>query len=223
MAPETGADVSEHWRDDEVASRTSWDPLQPTDGANYRTRSANRISDSRIVFDPSLTSKLVVWAVIIFVIVCLIIGTVVTVLWLTGAIDDAEVEGDPWILKFVGPGFLVGAVFFGGLGLFLRGKLLKPIVFDRQAGLHWRGSGTPAPGNQKALALDEIHALQILEKWVKQSGPDTGGYTSYELNLVTGEGERRNVIDHSELDAIQSDAGQLGAFLNVPLWDTTLE
>ncbi len=220
------SEVPDQFRGDEVAARTAWAPLLPKDGANYRTRFVNRASDDRLTFDPSRTSKLIVWFVFIFGIVCLVLGIAITLFWLTGAAANRDPEGDITILKFVGPGFLVGALFFIGVGFFLRNKLLRFIAFDRTLGRYWQGSRTPSPSSnadKKAIELSDIHALQVLEKWVKQTGPDTGGYTSFELNVVTTAGQRQNVIDHSELDGLREDAKTLADFLQVPLWDTTSE
>ena len=192
--------------------RTQWSPLKPKGGANYRTRFLHPTGDDRVTFDPARMSKTIVLSVFAFGAVFLLIGSALTIIWMAGG---AGKNGGGSIFRFAGPGFLVGGLFCIAAGVFLKGQLLQVIVFDRQTGRYWQGS------DKKASDLHDIHALQILEKRVKQSGPDGGTFTSFELNVVASSGQRQNVIDHCELDALRDEAQTLAEFLRVPLWDTT--
>ncbi len=198
---------------DEVATRTDWAPLQPKEGANYRTRKAERVGDDRMIFVPSFTSKLIIVAIFGFTLIALSIGSGVTYMWLSGRAEKIG-DGDPTIVKIAGPAFIAGALFFGGLGIYLKGKLLKPVGFDRNHGRFFRGSESDA----SAVDLAQIHSLQVIEKWIAPSG-DSGGYTSLELNVVLKNAQRRNVIDHGEWESLKEDAERLAEFLGVPLWD----
>jgi|GEM_PF-6831275 len=40
-----------------------------------------------------------------------------------------------------------------------------------------------------------------------------------QLNLVLNDGERINVIDHGDLNAVRQDAQTLARLMHVPLWD----
>ena len=219
MSTESDFPVPEHLRNDEVAARTTWAPLQPKESANHRTRFSNRQSEHRLTFDPTRSSKIVVLCIFVCSAICLVLGTVLTYLWLSGANIDTR-------LKFVGPFLLSGGVPFGVLGFILKSHLLQLIVFDRQVGGYWRGSTTPT--DEHVVALTDIHALQIIEKWVKPTGPDshmgpTPGYSSFELNLVTTDGQRHNVVDHGDLEALREDAESLSDFLQIPLWDASCQ
>ncbi len=218
------SEVPQEFQDDAIARKTSWEPLLPKDGANYRTRSIEPTEDDRLVFVPSFTSKLIIWAVFGFSAISLLIGSVVTYLWLSGAADMNDGEGDVWILRFVGPGFVSGALLFAGVGVYLKKKLLRLVVFDKELGCHWKGSRQPTPATRNGgMELNQIHALQVIQKWIKPSGPDSGGYFSFELNLVSNDGERKNVIDHGDHAGLLEDAGILAEYLDKPLWDATGE
>ena len=62
--------------------------------------------------------------------------------------------------------------------------------------------------------------MQILKKSVK-GRMDT--YIGFELNLVLNSSERINVTDHGNLQKTRKDARKLAEFLNVSMWDTTLQ
>ena len=211
--------VPAEFESDSIAVRVDWEPHRPKDGANYRTRIANRVSDQRINLEPSGMSKIIVIFVLVFGIISLVIGSSVTYLWLSGGFDKSGVEGDPGILKFVGPGFLLGAVVSLGGAIFLRKLLLAPIVIDREIGKYWKGSDPTK--DAKAFELQQVYAIQILRKLVTQSGPDGGAYPSYEVNFVTKDADRFTAFDHGDLEPLREDAELLAEFLSVPLWDAS--
>jgi len=42
-----------------------------------------------------------------------------------------------------------------------------------------------------------------------------------EVNLVLADGNRMNLVDHSNQSAIREDAQALSAFLDLPVWDAS--
>ena len=66
------------------------------------------------------------------------------------------------------------------------------------------------------MPFREIHAIQLISEHV--SG-NKSSYYSYELNLVSRDGVRTNVVDHGKLDQVREDAKTLAEFLEVPVWD----
>jgi len=99
------------------------------------------------------------------------------------------------------------------------------MIFDLDKGYYWIGgrnlgdvsSKVEADPETLPLKLDMIHAIQLLAKHCfskKQS------YMSYEMNLVTNDGGRFNLVDHGDLGLIHKDSKALGEFLHVPLWDS---
>jgi len=68
--------------------------------------------------------------------------------------------------------------------------------------------------------LDDVRAVQVIRERVTSS--DSGkSYDSYEINLVEADGNRLNLVDHSNQAVIREDARALGAFLDVPVWDAS--
>ncbi|MEL6133809.1 MAG: hypothetical protein AAFR59_10645 [Bacteroidota bacterium] len=44
-------------------------------------------------------------------------------------------------------------------------------------------------------------------------------YKSYELNLVLKDARRIQIVDHTYIQQIRTDAAQLRDFLEIPVWD----
>jgi hypothetical protein len=101
-----------------------------------------------------------------------------------------------------------------------------PIVFDRRRGFFWKGRKNPDhvfdKGTLKHFAeLEQIHALQLISKLVRNSGSEDGPFLCYELNLVLEDGKRINVLNQGNQDRLREDADTLAAFLDKPVWDAT--
>lgn len=94
----------------------------------------------------------------------------------------------------------------------------KVIAFDKNIMYFYKDSIDIIDDNRyvdiKFTQFNNIHALQILEEYVINGEKR---YFSYELNLVLKNGERINVIDHSNLIKIREEAQQLKKFLTVPV------
>ena len=99
----------------------------------------------------------------------------------------------------------------------------KPIIFDKMVGYFWKGWKKPdryrvdqkIPGS---VRLDDIHALQIVSEYIRG---DDKNYYSYELNLVTKDGQRHNIIDHGDRSDLVIDTNKLSDFLGKPVWDAS--
>jgi len=70
---------------------------------------------------------------------------------------------------------------------------------------------------KQSARLSEIAAIQIIDEHV--SGSKGGSYSSWEINLVSEDGQRLNVMDHGNKESIIADAKKLGDFLGVPVWE----
>ena len=97
----------------------------------------------------------------------------------------------------------------------------SPIVFDKNMGKFFKErKAFESPGDKDSLKqyveLDQIHALQII---YEQMMTRKESEYSYELNLVLKNGQRINVFDHGDINALREDAAMLSGFLNVPVWD----
>lgn len=184
--------------DDPVAARTSWEPLVGG-GTNFRTRNLKTVSPDRLEFPASLGAKLFAG---VFAAFGLLFGGI-------------GVGVRAW------PVILFGGLFaVVGLVLFRFGT--TPVVFDRRQGAFWRGREAPNEVINRAelkhyAPLGDIHALQLLSEYIRG---DKSSYYSYELNLVLKNGDRLNVMDHGDYEALRRDAATLGEFLDRPVWDT---
>lgn len=66
------------------------------------------------------------------------------------------------------------------------------------------------------ISFNEAYALQVLKKFIQNNS--SGSYFSYELNLVTKNGNRYNLLSHGNKEVLLSDAIQLSNLLNTPIW-----
>lgn len=67
------------------------------------------------------------------------------------------------------------------------------------------------------IPFQQVYALQVLEKFVQ--GKSSGGYSCYELNLVTVNGTRFNLLNHGDKEYLLSDMVTIARFLKVPVWN----
>ena len=192
---------------DPVAVHTHWYPAA-SGGTNFRTRCLKAISSDCLAFKPSLGAML--FALIFGLIGGALFLFMLVVLILSGK-PSAEI-----LLPM-----LFGVLFAGGGGLIWR-HMTKPIVFDRARGSFWVGHGA----SEQNLPLQQIHALQMVSEFCtsRSSSFDddhsrSSSYYSYELNLILPNGQRINVIDHGNYNALREDAETLASFLKRPLWD----
>lgn len=113
------------------------------------------------------------------------------------------------------------AVFVGGFGIAIMTfgiSLIQPFLkrasFDKRQGL-FKNS------NDRNVKLGRILSLQINNKIVKQK--QALSYPCYELNMLTKNGRRLNILNHNDLSQLLKDAQSLASFLNVSLEDRRRE
>jgi hypothetical protein len=112
-------------------------------------------------------------------------------------------------------------IFLGALGVAittfgftLTKPFFKHIVFDKNKGYFKNNI-------DRAVKIKNITSLQIVNKII--TSKHALGYPCYELNLLTKNGRRVNVLNHNDLDQLKSDAEKLAAFLSVELMDLQRE
>ena len=119
---------------------------------------------------------------------------------------------------------VLGIMTFGSIFVAVGIAMLffpKPRVFDKQLGWFWAGSKNLLSDQElsflkKSARLTEIAAIQIVPE--RLSGKNST-YTSWEINLVSHDAQRLNVMDHGNRKSIQADAQTLGVFMDVPVWE----
>lgn len=188
---------------DPVAMKTEWSPLK-AGGANFCTRKLVRVSPLRYEFRATVGA-------IVFYLFFFLMGLIVSI----SSLSQIILSGKNMIA-----GMLAGLVFIlmGGL-MFYFGT--KPVVFDKQHDCFWKGKIPPeellyATANELMMPFEQIHSIQLIPEYISDSD---GSYYSYEMNLVSRDGVRTNVVDHGKLDKIHKDAITLSEFLDVPVWD----
>lgn len=109
------------------------------------------------------------------------------------------------------------AIFVGGFGIaiFTFGvSLIQPFLkrasFDKNSQLFDNK-------RDRKVKLEHIISLQINNKMVVRK--QALSYYCYELNMLTKHGRRINILNHNNFEQLNSDAGALAAFLQVPLSD----
>ncbi|WP_028889942.1 hypothetical protein [Tenacibaculum ovolyticum] len=108
-----------------------------------------------------------------------------------------------------------GKLFFTSGGPFLLIGLFLLFMFSPKVFIHTRKRKIITSG--ETLQFQQVYALQVLEKF--SSGGSSGGYFSYELNLITNKGARYNLLNHGDKTYILSDMMKISKLLKVPVWN----
>ncbi|WGH74875.1 hypothetical protein P8625_12430 [Tenacibaculum tangerinum] len=110
-------------------------------------------------------------------------------------------EGGKLFFTSGGPFLLVGAFLLVSFGakVYVNTKKRKIIV------------------ENKVIPFQQAYALQVLSKFVE--GNTSGSYYCYEVNLVTQQGERYNLLNHGDKEYLLSDMVTISRCLKVPVWN----
>ncbi|WP_305371924.1 hypothetical protein [Photobacterium leiognathi] len=192
--------------DDPVASKVSWNPVNPG-GSNFKSQKMT-ILDDKIIIKKTIGAY-------IFALVFTVPGIL------------ALVIGGPYFLLFnsnivLGLFMIVWGGMFGGVGILML-KKDKIFTIDKFNGSYYKGKEFDNLNSQdrfKQGYIKDIYAIQLINERIKSSSSNgrSSSYTSYELNLVFKDGERINIMDHGKGKDIADSAKYLGKFLNVPIW-----
>ena len=203
--------IDELSANDPIAQSVDWSPIKRS-GNNYRTRELIERSQGRLEYKPAIVAKVITWAILLQS-APFFMGTIVLVIIGRMSIGDA-------IAPFL---FSGGATV---LGYYMWSVMCAPIVFDAEREMYWRG-GSDARSSKTSIRFDDIHAIQLVSKRVLRTKHYRGNirhrqrFNSVELNLVLSDGRRVNVLNHSKIGMIKSEAATLGALIGVPVWDAT--
>jgi len=113
------------------------------------------------------------------------------------------------------------AIFLGGFGVSITTfgfTLIKPFIkqvfFDKKTGKFKNNI-------DRTVKIDNIVSLQILNKMI--TSKHGLSYPCYELNMLTKNGRRINILNHNDFDQLKTDAEKLSVFLSVELIDLQRE
>ncbi|RLA75837.1 MAG: hypothetical protein DRG30_04125 [Epsilonproteobacteria bacterium] len=205
---------------DSVALKTYWGSTGAST-SSYRTHKLVQINSNRIEFKASLQEK--AGSLSFFIIGALVVFAPIYgfIFHIYGLISNTS-----QVFSMMGLGLI-----FMSVGAYLFYIAIKPIVFDKNDGYFWKGRVEPKNVLIKDsivddwIALDKIHALQLINRYVRGStdadGHRSSSYYGYELNLVLDDGKRLNVLSHGNRYCIIEDTKVLSKFLQKPIWNTT--
>ncbi len=192
----------------DIAMKVDWKPLS-SGGSNFKTSELKKINSTRLEVHKSKGGFLFSALFAVIGLFAMIFGTYVI-------IQDYGLS-----FTILAP-ILFGGIFAAaGIGMFV---FPRPRIFDRRYGWFWAGNKSLAREQdfmrlKKSARLSEIAAIQIISEYL--SGSESGSYTSWEINLVSEDGQRLNVMDHGNKESIVADAQKLAEFLGVPVWENT--
>jgi hypothetical protein len=196
--------------DDPLATQIRWTPIKGG-GSNFRTHKYYNQGANQAGFKATFGAKA-------FSGILMLVGLGVS----TGIPFSMLQEGESLMAMQTLFVIVFGLVFFGA-GLFMFRSYSKPVVFDKMVGYYWKGWKKPERYKSNhsiegSIKISDIHALQIVSEYIRG---DKKNYYSYELNIVTRDGERHNVIDHGDRTDMIADANKLSDFLGIPVWDAS--
>lgn len=191
----------------DLAKKVEWSPIAGG-GANFKTSYLYQSNQARIEVLKSNGGKL--FSLLFIGMGCLVPGII--------AYSIIKDEGFGWAV--------VGMMAFGSIFVSVGIVMLffpKPRVFDKQVGWFWAGSKRLLNEQElsvlkKSARLKDIAAIQIVPE--RLSGKNSS-YTSWEINIISHDAQRLNVMDHGNRKSIQEDAQMLAEFLDVPIWENT--
>ena len=201
--------------DDPIAEQTEWTTLSQS-STNFKTHKLVTDDVNRAEFKATLGATL-------FSGIFMGIGLIAFIVWVNTVLQEGI------SFTFDSLGLLLFPVIFGGVGYYLFRRNRKPIVFDKLKNAFWRSNEEPDHHTdirmlEDGAHLDDVHALQLLRKYVRRNNSSSSssssrrGYYVYELNLVLKDGTRRYVVSHGSGNSLMNDAKKLSEFLNVPVW-----
>jgi len=162
---------------------------------------------------------------------CVVIAAVITACLLSLALSS-QLPLIPYSTKLAGidPTLKMFIFLFGGIALVyivhLVRKPVRALKFNKNTGVFWIEKQLVfgwKTGESAQMPIAQIAALQILSYSQKHRlqhllSPKTAPACEFEVNVVFGNSERVNIINHTNGKALYSDAKSLAAFLDVPVW-----
>jgi hypothetical protein len=172
-------------------------PIFPDTGTNFRDREISQINGSRIEIKPTIQSYL------FYLIVMGIAGFI----FIIGINQKYQTTFSTTIFT------IVLIVIVSKIPVAIYKLITTKIVFDQNRNIFWMGRDEY---NAKTkISLQDIDSIQIITKTIVDSeGPN---WKSYELNIVVKNGDRYNILDHSNIKKIMEEGEILSKFLGVPL------
>jgi len=156
----------------------------------------------KFIFDKNIARLKPTISSLLFCVVYVVVGLFLLALAVIVYIKNNQID----LTIFLG-GFGISITTFGCT---LMQPFIKQVVFDKS-------SGKFKNKIDRTVKISSIVSFQIVNKMV--SSKHALSYPCYELNLLTKNGRRINILNHNDLDQLKSDAEKLSAFLSIELLD----
>jgi len=189
----------------DTSINVEWTPLGKK-GEHFKSLRLKQVNANRIELNKSI--------------VRLVLSAVFTVIGLSLFIYGAYHFDENNFTKVMVTGPIIVGFFLAVAGIYY---FIFPSVstFDRRYDWYWRGRRSLTRAKEfsllkKAMRLSNVAAIQVLTDTFDYD--DQNSYTIWEINLVSKNGRRLNVIEIGNRTSILKDAQMLADFLNVPIW-----
>jgi len=160
----------------------------------------------KVIFDDNVADLKPTVSSLLFCVVYIVVGVFLLVLAGLVYIKNNQVD------------FMI---FLGGLGIAITTfgfalimPFVKQVTFDKNR-------GTFKNNIDRSVKMENIVSLQIINKMI--TSKHGLSYPCYELNMLTKNGRRINILNHNDLEQLKSDSEQLAEFLSVELIDLQRE
>ncbi|WP_233900026.1 hypothetical protein [Tenacibaculum piscium] len=183
---------------DEIGQKISWNALESS-GSNFASETFKKTPQGYKITGSSFT-KVFAWS--FFLIGLNYVAVSFYEYYQTSDIPLSFMKG--------------GKLFFTSGGVFLIVGVILLFMFSPKVYIYTRKRKIIVGG--KILLFQEVYALQVLEKFISGSS-SSGSYFSYELNLITKDGTRYNLLNHGDKTYILSDMIKISQLLKVPVWN----
>ncbi len=159
-----------------------------------------------IIFDDNVADLKPTISSLLFCVVYIVVGLFLLTLAVIVYVKNHQID----FAIFLG-GFGISILTFG---ITLIMPFVKQVTFDKNRGSFKNNI-------DRKVKLGNIISLQILNKMIRSKHGIS--YPCYELNMLTKNGRRINILNHNDITQLKSDAEKLAEFLSVELIDLQRE
>ena len=174
----------------------------PIDVSSTLIHKGPKFRSHKFIFDGNVAYLKPTISSLLFCVIYIVVGLFLLALAMTVYVYKNQID----LTIFLG-GFGISITTFGCT---LIKPFIKQVIFDRNTGKFKNNV-------DRTVKIDNIMSLQIVNKIV--SSKHALSYPCYELNLLTKNGRRINILNHNDLTQLKLDAENLASLLSVELLD----
>ena len=160
----------------------------------------------RVIIDEKVAKLKPTISSLLFCVVYIVVGSFLITLAVMVYVNNNQIDFALFL-----SGFGIAILTFG---LTLIMPFVKQVTFDKNR-------GTFKNNIDRAVKIENIVSLQVINKMITSKHGIS--YPCYELNMLTKNGRRINILNHNDFNQLKSDAEKLAVFLSVELIDLQRE